>query len=129
MTATYEQRAETGATMLDRIPALDGWDRQINRSTLDMASWARCIGGQLFGTYAAFRDQVGMNHRNEDEVSAFNPAGPDDNRNLTLAWIVLLEDREHERLTLPARLLAGKRNPPLQMTVVTEGKLRPRAAD
>jgi hypothetical protein len=103
---TYEQRAETGAKVLDRIPALDGWDRLINRATLDMASWARCIGGQLFGTYAAFRDQVGMRHRTEDEVSAFNPAGPDDNRNLTLAWIVLLEDRERERVTLPARLLA-----------------------
>jgi hypothetical protein len=106
MQQTYEERAETGARVLDRIPALDGWDRQINRSTLDMASWARCIGGQLFGTYSAFRDQVGMQHRNEDEVSAFNPAGPDDAQQLTLAWIVLLEEREAERLTLPARLLA-----------------------
>jgi hypothetical protein len=103
---TYEQRAETGAKVLDRIPALDGWDRQINRATLDMASWSRCIGGQLFGTYAAFRDQVGMQHRTEEEISAFNPVGPDDAAQLTLAWIVLLEDRESERLPLPARLPA-----------------------
>ena len=47
-----------------------------------------------------------MNHRNEHEVSAFNPEGPDDAQQLTLAWIVLLEEREQERLTLPARLLA-----------------------
>ena len=106
MTMTYEARAEVGATMLDRLPALDGWDRMVNRNTLDMASWSRCIGGQLFGTYAAFRDQVGMQHRNEEEISAFNPVGPDDAAQLTLAWIVLLEERESERLTLPARLLA-----------------------
>jgi hypothetical protein len=104
---TYEERAETGAKVLDRIPALDGWDRLINRATLDMASWARCIGGQLFGTYAAFRDQVGMNHRTEDEVSAFNPEGPDDAQQLTLAWILLLEDREGERaMRLARRVLA-----------------------
>jgi hypothetical protein len=106
MQQTYEDRAETGATMLDRIPALDGWERMINRRTLDMASWGRCIGGQLFGTYAAFRDQVGMNHRTDDERAAFNPEGPDDAQQLTLAWIVLLEDRERERVTLSARLPA-----------------------
>jgi hypothetical protein len=103
---SYEARAETGAAMLDRIPALDGWDQQINRATLDMASWSRCIGGQLCGTYDAFRTQIGMGHRNEGEQSAFNPDGPDDAAQLTLAWIVLLEDRDAERVTRAPRLLA-----------------------
>lgn len=103
---TYEERAETGAKVLDAIPALDGWDRQINRVTLDMASWSKCAGGQLFGSYDAFARQIGMASRCEDERAAFNPEGPEDNEALTLAWIVLLEERERERLTLPARLLA-----------------------
>jgi hypothetical protein len=105
-TQTYEERAETGATMLDRIPALDGWDRQMNRATLDMASWSKCAGGQLFGSYDAFARQVGMGSRCDEERAAFNPEGPDDAQQLTLAWIVLLEERESERLTRPARLLA-----------------------
>lgn len=106
MPATYEARAETGAKVLDAIPALDGWDRQINRNTLDMASFSHCVGGQLFGSYDAFRIQVGMASRCEAERAAFNPEGPEDNEALTLAWIVLLEDRERERVTLPAPLPA-----------------------
>lgn len=104
---TYEARAEMGARILDRMPAFDGWDQRINRQILDMASFSKCVGGQLCGLYDAFARQIGMASRCEDEQAAFNPVGPDDAQQLTLAWIVLLEEREDERrLTLPARLLA-----------------------
>jgi hypothetical protein len=101
-TATYDERAAAGAALLDIV--MPRWDDKIDLAELDMASYKRCIGGQLCGTYAAFTDMLTLDQR--WELPAFNP---DISRNeqgaLTAAWRRLIAGRRFDRGALRPELL------------------------
>jgi hypothetical protein len=46
---TVTQRVQNGAAILDE--ALPGWEKHIDRSTLNIASGGHCVLGQIFGNF------------------------------------------------------------------------------
>lgn len=46
----YEREVDAGINFLDGDKP--GWERDIDRNTLDLSSCENCIGGQLYGSYS-----------------------------------------------------------------------------
>jgi hypothetical protein len=102
-TTNFDERTAAGAALLDTV--MPRWDAKIDLAELDMASYARCIGGQLCGTYAAFADMLGL--EDTSVVPSFNPdMGRSENAPLTAAWRRLIAGRRFDRGALRAELLA-----------------------
>ena len=100
---TYDERAAAGAALLDA--QMPNWEERIDLATLDMASWCRCIGGQLYGSYDRFSEALTLTER--PELSAFNPDMRDlENEPLTDAWRRLIAERRFQRGAIKAELLA-----------------------
>lgn len=78
-----EARAEAGAQLLDEKHP--GWHQLIDLDQLKMASYRRCILGQLYGKYWAAREALGVDGQGQYDYG-FAAVCRDDYPWLDAAW-------------------------------------------
>lgn len=90
---------ERGAALLDE--EVSGWDERINLRTLDVRNCQRCIGGQLFGTFAGLMAHLGLqDDPNQGRSYGLNwkPFRGPTSQELTKEWRDLIVSRTTQRL-------------------------------
>jgi hypothetical protein len=97
---TLAERIAPGVALVDR--AYPDWPERIDPDRLDLASWTRCVGGQLEGSYCEFATRFAL-HDDPVLAAAFNADHPSEAPALTEAWRVATERRRlASRPDLPA---------------------------
>lgn len=85
--------------------AYPDWETRIDPDTLDMASFSRCVGGQLEGSYVDFATRFELD-RHPELATAFNADHPSEAPLLTAVWRTEIRRQRAARLTLRPELLA-----------------------
>ena len=91
---SYADRVRTGVALLDeKVP---GWFERIDLDRLDMDSCARCVLGQLFGSFVRGSLAVGFDMSGNDEVAAGFDLyyGEIGYRTLTRLWTYVIRQRQ-----------------------------------
>jgi hypothetical protein len=93
---TERRPHELGAELLDHVSP--GWEEEIDLDSLDLASYPRCILGQLFGSfetgYADLSECLGLVYEQLDcDLFGFEISGLADYADLTEDWRTLITDR------------------------------------
>lgn len=104
MTTTIADRVAAGAAFLDS--AAPGWDERIVTGILDIASWSRCVLGQLYGGYSRGVEALDLDPEEAHDLG-FDGNVHVDASERTQAWRDLITARRRARLTVPAELLAA----------------------
>lgn len=98
MTASVTERVQAGAAFLDaRWPR---WDVLIVPGVLDIASWSRCVLGQLYGGYSKGVEALGLGGHDARDLG-FDGSVHADTAARTQAWRDLIAARQRERERRP----------------------------
>lgn len=74
-----------------------GWLQKIDPESIDIASNADCIIGQLFGSYMLYSLKAGKNKKTFFETHGFTPSLFRSSEQLTYAWKTAIETLREEQ--------------------------------
>lgn len=97
---TITQRIQNGAAILDE--ALPGWEKRVDRSTLDIQTNGHCVLGQLFGKFLNGVKVLHLPLASTQELYPANLGFDKDTASYTWhelndEWQKFLAEREHEQ--------------------------------
>lgn len=80
-----------GVALLDQ--AQPDWWKHINLDTLDMSACYSCILGQLYGSYAVGREDLGIKYSEGDLYGFDSLQGQSRMTQLQFMWVEIIENR------------------------------------
>ncbi|MEU8317120.1 hypothetical protein AB0C33_02015 [Nonomuraea sp. NPDC048881] len=99
MTYSYEIQVDRGFRLLEE-KAPRTWRDRVNRADLNMGDPDSCILAQIFGSYTAGLEALGLQIGTFGEMrNGFNAVCPEEHRDLTEAWLQKLRADARKRKT------------------------------